>query len=425
MKKAFIFFMLIGLPLWSLAQGNTQEYVKKVLETTEVELLYSYYNQDGNNAAVTGGEGTEKLSDMTPTIIVSIPFGESDVLTVDGGISAYTSASSSNINPFDGNAPASPWIASSGPSRSDVLSYFHPTYSHSSRDRNEILSVNAAVSSEFDYFSLGFGAGYTHLLNDKNTEMSIKGQVFLDTYKPQYPYELREGFFDNRIRGNGTYTPLFTPFTQLKRNSYSLSLNFSQIVTKKFQFSLSLDAVFQEGLLATPHQRVYLSDREDFFIEDFQLADNSERLPFYRFKLPVGGRVSYYINEILSLRGYARYYYDNWGVTSYTGNIEIPIKISDKFTVYPIYRYYVQTASYYFYPKEVALSTDRYYTSDYDLSSFDANQYGIGISYKDIFAQSKIWRFGLKSINLRVNHYERSTGLRSNIAALGFKFIMD
>lgn len=425
MKKFLVIIGLICLPIFGVAQGNTQEYVKKVLETTEVELLYSYYNQDGNNAAVTGGEGTEKLTDMTPTIIVSIPFGENDVLTVDAGISAYTSASSSNINPFDGNAPASPWVESSGPSRSDVLSYFHPSYSHSSTDRNEIMSVNAAVSSEYDYFSVGFGAGYTRLLNEKNTELGISGQVFLDTYRPQYPIELREGFFDDRITGNGTYNPLFTPFKQLNRNSYSLSLNFSQIVTKKFQFSLSFDVVFQEGLLSTPHQRVYLSDRDDFFIEDFQLADNAERLPFYRFKLPIGGRLSYYINEMLSLRGYARYYYDNWGVTSYTGNIEIPIKISDKFTVYPMYRYYTQTASYYFYAKEVAVATDRYYTSDYDLSSFDANQFGVGISYKDIFAESKIWRFGLKSINLRLNHYERSTGLKANIGALGFKFVMD
>ncbi len=425
MKRHLIKLIVFCLPFLGFTQGNTQEYVKKVLETPEVELLYSYYNQDGDNAAVTGGEGTEKLSDMTPTIIVSIPFGENDVLTVDAGLSAYTSASSSNINPFDGSATASPWVESSGPSRSDVLSYFHPTYSHSSVDRNEIVSGNVSVSNEYDYSSFGFGGGYTRLFNEKNSEIGISAQVFLDNYRPQYPIELREGFFDNRITGNGTYTPISNYFTQLKRNTYSFSFNFSQIITKKLQLSLSLDGVFQEGLLSTPHQRVYFADRSDFFIEDFQLADDVERLPFYRFKLPIGGRLSYYINEIFALRAYARYYYDNWGITSYTGNIEVPIKISEKFTVFPMYRYYTQTASDYFYPKEVALSTNRYYTSDYDLSSFNANQYGFGISYKDIFAQSKIWKLGLKSINFRFNHYQRSTGLKANIAALGFKFIVE
>ncbi len=424
MKKIIAVGLLSLFPWNGFSQGTNQEYVKKVLESTEMELLYSYYTQDGNNAAVTGGEGTEKLTDMAPTIVVSIPFGDNDILAIDGGVSAYTSASSSNINPFDGNGVASPWVESSGASQSDMLSYFHPSYTHSSYNRNDIVSINAAVSSEFDYFSVGFGGGYTHLFNEKNTEFGIKGQVFMDTYKPQYPYELREGFFDDRITGNGTYNPKFSEFNQLKRNSYSVSFNFSHILTKRFQASLSLDLVLQEGLLSTPHQRVYFRDRADFFIEDFQLADDVEKLPFYRFKLPIGGRLSYALNDMITLRTYFRYYYDNWGVTSYTGSIEVPLKISDKFTVYPMYRYYIQTASYYFSPKEGALSTDRYYTSDYDVSSFDANQYGIGVTYKDIFAQSKIWKFGLKSVNLRINRYERSTGLYANIGELGFKFIL-
>src|SRR5690606_6947154 len=127
----------------------------------------------------------EKLTDMTPTIIVSIPIGEDNVLSLDAGISAYTSASSSNINPFDGNNTASPWVESSGASRSDVLTYFHPTFTHSSKDRNHILSGNIAVSAEYDYFSIGFGGGYTHLMNEKNTELGINGQVYLDTYSPQ------------------------------------------------------------------------------------------------------------------------------------------------------------------------------------------------------------------------------------------------
>lgn len=425
MKKIPVFSILVLTSCSVFSQGNTQEYVKKVLETTEVELLYSYYSQIGDNAAVTGGEGTEELWDMTPTIIVSIPMGENGVLTVDGGISAYSSASSSNVNPFDGDGPASPWVESSGPSKSDVLSYFHPSYSHSSIDRNDIVSVNAAVSSEYDYFSIGFGAGYTRLFNEKNTELSIKGQVFLDSYRPQYPLELREGFFDNSIRGNGTYNPNFTELPGKKRNSYSLSLNFSQIFTKRLQASLSVDAIMQEGLLSTPHQRVYFADKEDFFIDNFQLADDVERLPFYRFKLPIGARLSYFASEWLTFRGYFRYYYDNWGVTSYTGNVELPIKLSEKFTVAPMYRYYVQTASYYFNPKDVGLSTEPYYTSDYDLSSFDAHQYGIGITYKDIFAKARLWKFGLKSISLRANHYERNNGLKADIISLGFKFIVD
>jgi len=197
--------------------GFSQEdtsYKKRVLEASEIELLFSYYGQDGRNAAVTGGEGTEELTDATSSIVVRIPLGEDDLLTVDAGISAYTSASSSNVNPFDGDVTrnTSPFSASSGASRQDVLAYFSPTYSHSSDNRNSVVRVKAYVSSEYDYFSVGFGGGYTRLFNEKNTQLSVDAQVYFDKWNPRYPIELRNGFFDSRITGNGTYAPNFTPF---------------------------------------------------------------------------------------------------------------------------------------------------------------------------------------------------------------------
>jgi hypothetical protein len=41
-----------------------------------------------------------KLSDIASNV-VAVPLNDDDVLTFDVGISAYTSASSSNINPYD------------------------------------------------------------------------------------------------------------------------------------------------------------------------------------------------------------------------------------------------------------------------------------------------------------------------------------
>jgi len=104
-------------------------------------------------------------------------------------------------------------------------------------------------------------------------------------------------------------------------------------------------------------------------------------------------------------------------------NLEVPIKLSDKFTLYPSYRYYTQSAADYFYPKDVALSSFDFYTSDYDLSSYNANQYGMGIRYKDIFTKSKILNFGLKTLDLRVNKYDRSDGLNAFIVSLGTTFV--
>ncbi|CAH8282083.1 uncharacterized protein DUF3570 [Mariniflexile fucanivorans] len=473
-----LFFVAIGFA----QETNQTAYKKRVLETAEVDFLTSYYTQQGDNASVTGGIGTEKLSDFTPTIVISIPLNADDVLTIDAGISTYTSASSSNLNPFDisgasrggddddddddddhggnnaGNVIGSPWVASSGASRQDTWGNLNIDYSHSSDDRNTVWNADVSLATEYDYFSLGFGGGLVKQFNEKNTTLGISTKIYLDQWMPKYPTELdsyvevngnlNQGFFEGItiLDQNGDASTNWRPVSGFglidnkSRNSYSLSFSFSQILNKNSQFSLFFDLVQQKGWLANPMQRVYFADVNNYYIGNaesidnytslsnrdvFQLADDIERLPNTRFKVPIGIRFHYYLNEILSLRTYYRYYFDDWGIRSNTASVELPIKVSQKFTLYPSYRYYNQTAADYFAPFEENLSTSAYYTSDYDLSEFSANQFGFGISYTDIFSNAHVWKFGLKSIDLKYNNYKRNSGLKANIISAGFKFVME
>ncbi|MEP2937725.1 MAG: DUF3570 domain-containing protein [Gilvibacter sp.] len=476
-----ICFILCVPTCFSQTKDTVVSYKKRVLETVEVDVLSSYYKQTGSNAAVTGGIGNEELTDITPTIVVSLPLNADDVLTVDFGISAYTSASSSNLDPFDAsgasagfdnddndddgqngqsnsNITGSPWVASSGASRQDVWGNLSVSYAHNSDDRNKIWSAHGSVSTEYDYFSVGFGGSYSRLFNQKNTEIGISGQVYLDKWLPRYPTELdsylevngdlNQGFFqgvtilDQNGQASSGWSPIdgFALIQDKSRNTFSASLSFSQILSKNAQFSLFLDVVQQKGWLGNPMQRVYFADRANYFIGNansipnytspdntdvFQLADDIERLPISRFKIPIGARFNYYLNETFVLRTYYRYYTDNWGIKSHTASLEVPIKVSGKFTLYPNYRFYTQTAANYFAPFEQNVSTQEYYTSDFDLSKFEAHQYGFGVGYTDIFTSFKIFKFGLKSINLRYNHYNRSTGLNANIISGAFKFMLD
>lgn len=426
-----------------VAQAQTndsvQAYKKRVLESVEIDFLTSYYMQNGDNAAVSGGIGSEKLSDAAGAIEISIPLNDDDVLTIDASVSAYTSASSSNINPFDGKRnTADPFTASSGASRSDIWSSYSASYEHSSDDRNNIWSAKGVVSTEFDYFSVGAGGSYARLFNEKNTELGVSANVFLDTWSLIYPVELRKagmGEYDDdntpfnidnyTITGNQNYNPSFVPFDKKGRNSYSLGFIASQIMSKKLQGSMAFDFVKQEGLLSTPFQRVYFGDKEDSFIYNFQLADDVERLPGSRLKIAFGGRLNCYINEMFVVRTFYRYYSDNWGIYSHTASIELPVKISDKFTLYPSYRFYNQTASKYFAPYNQNLSTNLYYTSDYDLSEYNANQYGVGIAYTDLLTRYHIWKFALKNADLKYNHYTRNSSFRAEIVTGSVKFIFD
>ncbi|MEH6679250.1 MAG: DUF3570 domain-containing protein [Sediminicola sp.] len=430
----FVFFIILLFSIIGGAQSQ-DAYQKRVLETTEVDLLSSYYSQDGDNAAVSGGLGSEELTDATAGIIVSIPLNADDILTIDTGISAYTSASSSNVDPFDGNDPADPFIASSGASSNDLWANMTGSYSHSSDDRNDIWSAKLSVSSEYDYFSVGFGGSYAKLFNDRNTEVSLNGNVYLDSWKIIYPMELRpfvdgadglnNGFFiQNTITGNTDYAPSFSELDKQNRNSYSLGAGFSQILSENVQASLSLDYVQQQGLLSTPFQRVYFNDVDPSFIDGFRLADDVERLPSSRSKIALGGRLNYFINASLTLRSYYRYYVDDWGITSHTASLEIPVKIGDLFTLYPSYRYYRQTAADQFAQFGEHLSSSEFHTSDYDLSAYSADQFGFGIRYTDILTRSQLWKLGLKAIDLKFNHYKRNTGLQATMVTASFTFLV-
>ncbi len=406
----FVSLLAFGVSIKSIAQESI-EYKKRVLDQMEIKVLSSYYSQDGDNAAVTGGRGTEELTDLAPIINVAIPLNDDDVLIIDASVSAYTSASSSNIDPFDGDQPADPFLTSTGASRQDVWSSLTVDYSHSSDDRNKIWSAHTSFAAEYDYTSIGFGGSYTRLFNQKNTELQVKANVFLDFWNPQYPIEFRDGFNPNDFEFTGTniYAPNFEKFGDTNRNTFNLGLNFSQILSKSIQTAFISDVVLQNGLLSTPHQRVMFADIEDTVVEDFTLGNDVEKLPDSRLKIALANRTNFYLTENFILRSYYRFYTDDWGVDSHTFELELPIKLSMKYTLYPSYRYYTQTGADYFNGFNQALSTDEFYTSDFDLAEYDAHQYGMGFKYYDPLNKFRIGGFGLKSINLEFNQYSRTS----------------
>ncbi|WP_426091173.1 DUF3570 domain-containing protein [Flavobacterium sp. DSR3-2] len=478
--KILSLFILITATAFSQENSKEPVFKKRVLESTEVDFLASYYNQDGSKSAVSGGIGSEKLTDVASNIVVAMPLNDDDVLTIDLGISAYSSASSSNINPFNSTGASggaekgdngkitgnkavasgpygTPWQASSGASKSDQLVSVTANYSHSSDSRNFIWNADVSFSNEYDYTSVGFGGGIASLFNEKNTELSLKVNAYLDQWRPIYPTELHEyskygsnflnqGYFsgisvlDQNGESTTNYLPsAFQTVNAVNRNSFSASLGLSQVLTKKLQVSVFFDVLQQQGLLSSPYHRIYFADKANFYIGQpeyisnyestsnagvYKLADDIERLPDSRFKIPVGARLNYYFSDRFILRTYYRFYSDNWDIQSHTASFELPVKVSDKFTVFPMYRYYTQMASKYFAPYETHLSTEKFYTSDADLATFDANQYGFGVNYTDIFTAGKIWKFGLKNIDFRFNHYKRSDNLNANIATIAFKFVM-
>ena len=495
--KQFIGCLLLSLftsSLWAQNDSIPKPFKKKVLEKTQIDMLMSYYGQEGQHAAVTGGIGNEQLKDINPAIVVRMPMSEDGVLSVDLSFSHYTSASSSNGNPFNTGASTggyaedddddydddyddddddddsygygatsdptgTPWEASTGASRKDVLTALSVGYAHSSDDRNRIWNIGLSGSFEYDYESIGFSGGHSWLFFDQNTELGLSGQVLFDRWKPVIPTEIHEfqkfgsnflnhpnSYFNNVIvldeQGyrRTDYAPTnFRDFTTTHRNSYSFSVFFSQIITRKWQMALFADFVLQQGVLANPLQRVYFGDRQDYYIgiasqiptytdpnnrDVFHLADDIERLPSRRTKTPMGLRVNGYLSDAVVFRSYYRYYTDSWDIHGHTFQTELPIKLNYQWKITPTFRWYSQTAARYFRPYNQHLSTQDYYTSDYDLSAFDSQQWGMGLTYYDLYTKLKWSGFGLKYADLRGQIYRRSDGLQAFIISGGLKIEM-
>jgi hypothetical protein len=397
MKKICLSVVGIFLMLFtSIAQTtpkDTTQYKSRKLTFEEANLVTSYYRQDGNNSAVTGGIGTEKLTDFSGTFDIKLTrwdkLDRKHNFDIEAGIDHYTSASSDKINPQ----------TISSASHADTRIYPSINWSMENQKKGSTIGAGLSFSTEFDYQSVGVNVNFAKKTKDHNGEFSAKLQAYIDQLKYILPIELRPGGGSD----NDNYT-------NKARNSFSGSLSYSQIINQRLQIMFLADIVYQQGYLGLPFHRVYLNDN----------TVHVENLPGTRMKIPLGIRANYFIGDKVILRTFYRYYHDDWGLNAHTLNLEAAVKITPFFSITPFYRYYSQSAVDFFAPYKVHIATDQYYTSNYDLSRFNSNFYGAGfriIPPKGVFGMQH-WNM----LELRYGHYTRTNGMKSDIISLNVKF---
>jgi hypothetical protein len=392
---------------------DTTGYKVRKLKVDEVNLVSAIYQQDGNNSAVTGGIGTEKLTDFANTLDLQLSSytkkGNKNTYLFELGIDHYTSASSDKIDP----------LSISSASRQDTRIYPSLNWTHSNEKTGNAFGLTGSYSHEFDYQSFGGGINLTRVSKDKNTQFDFKAQAFLDTWKVILPVELRPAGYgsgsDKDARGGGSvdYKP---------RNSFSTSFSLSQVISTRLQGAFIIEPSYQKGLLATEYQRVYFNSNFATGVGPTNsiLNERIESLPGSRYKLPIALRLNYFLDDHFIIRTFYRYYMDNWGIRAHTAEIELPVKLTSFVSVSPYYRYNTQQGTRYFAAYGQHSPTETYYTSDYDLSKMHSNFVGVNLRLappNGVFG----WQ-GLNTLELRAGHYMRSTGLNSNILTLALKF---
>jgi hypothetical protein len=392
LKKRYVIISLLAAFLSAKGQTPDSSYVKKKLTTKDVSVMMSFYTQDNDHSAVTGGIGTENLQVFALGVTYDWKKDSVRNFQWDIGVDIISSASTDKID----------FVVSSA-SKDDARTHIGLGYGKFLKN-NFTGAVNGMLSVESDYTSANLGLQLGHVSDDKMREWSINIQTFFDDLrwgrlengKPQkliYPQELRSVKW----------------FKIHNRNSYNVEFGWYQTINKRTALGFSPGIVFQKGLLSTPFHRVYFTDK----------SLRVEKFPEQRWKFPMNIQLNTFLGTRFILRSSYRYYYDDFGITAHTISAELPYKISPVWTLLPSLRYYTQSASSYFKPYKEHDASEEFYTSDYDLSEFDSWRAGFGFRYAPYSISG---RTTFRELEFRYSWYKRSDGLLAHMMTLFIQY---
>jgi hypothetical protein len=391
MKKRYLIIGSLAFMQFMANAKTSGDSTKYKPNKTEIELVYNHYIQDGNKSAVTGGIGTEQLTVYGPALNLENSFGK-NTLTFNLGADIISSASLDNID-----------FVKSSASKVSRRGYLIGNYSRQFEKQNLNINGGLGLSIESAYFSVSSNLGFTKSDKDKLRTYSAQLLIFNDDlrwgrlsaqyWRPVkliYPVEIR-------------YKEWYDVF---KRNSYNLKLGLTQIVNTRNTFAIFPEFSYQQGLLATPYHRIYFSDG----------TEAVEQLPKERYKGALALRLNTFVGGNVIFKNTIDDYTDNFGIEAFSFENETALKLKHFLTLLPNFRIYTQKGSRYFAPYKEHKTTETYYTSDYDLSSFQTYNIGIGFKYSPQEYLTK--RFLFNDLIIRYNYLHRTNNLNAHIISL-------
>ncbi|MFH1120831.1 MAG: DUF3570 domain-containing protein [Bacteroidota bacterium] len=361
---------------------------------TEIEMVYNHYLQNGNNSAVTGGTGTERLIIYGPALSAKHSFGK-NIVNLNLGTDVISSASTDKID----------FVVSSA-SVLDARYYLDGNFDRHFDKSRINLQGGVGLSAESDYFSFSYNLGITKKSSNDQQTLSAAIRIFnddlrwgrlsSDNHKPVgliYPQELR-------------YKEWYTDY---RRNSYNIRFGFVRILNKRNTLGVFPEFAWQKGLLATPFHRVYFNDE----------SLGVEQLPDRRIKGSIALKLNSFPGGRVIIKNSINAYTDNFGIHSLSFENETPVKIRPFLILMPNFRIYSQQGSSYFARYKEHRPNVRYYSSDYDLSSFQTFQIGMGFKY----SPQKYTQRGrmFNSLIFRYNYFHRTNNLNAHIFSVIFQ----
>lgn len=273
------------------------------------------------------------------------------------------------------------------------------TWTSRDSERNE-LSIGLNYSKESDFLSYGANASYL-LYADSRRNRSYS-----------YGISLLKNDIDR-------YRALYRGVYQDDSTMTSLDVGLSQILSPNSFFTANLYFNIDSGYLSNHYLTVLreIDVNKDGSIQNDEVFLAEDLRPDSR---KGGGLTLSYVTSLtnsgaenpVALHSGYRFYRDDWKIQSHTLELEINAELTQQLSALVKFRWYDQSAASFYRGGSNQQARFNYYeyaSSDERLGAFDAQTYGVGLSYKlstDLL------------LDLQLEHYEQSNGF-SALSSMG------
>lgn len=331
-----------------IAQASAQE-------NDQLSYTTYYFNDSNDNSVITTSFSLAKKIISGTALLLDIELDKVSLPPVDGSTGASRPSRSRNET-FEKN-------------RGQIIIGLEQ-----SLGATTALAINAYRSQELDYISNALVVTVSKELFQRNTTISIKGQINGDQVG-----ELTDG----------------GEILNKEKTTVTGAFNLTQVLSKNAVLNLSYDYMKMDGFLSDPYRKVtvFNNGRDSLYKENH---------PDSRLRHAITARVSQFIEPVkASVIADYRYYFDAWDVKSHTIDFRLNKYVFNDLILGFNYRYYVQSEAEFYKEKYefINISDSDYYTADYKLQPFLSGTFGL--NFKLLFRrwakENPEWEFLEKS----------------------------
>src|SRR6185312_15945305 len=160
---------------------DSTHYNPRKLTLDEINFVSSYYSQTGDHSPVTGGIGSEKVTDIANDLDLNFVWRNQkqnkNTLAVGLGFDYHTAASQAYVSKTGASSP------------SGTRLYPSIDWTVENAKTENTFGIGAYYSNEYNYKSLGGDVHYSAKTDNKNGEFSVKLQGHFDHVTLIYPSE--------------------------------------------------------------------------------------------------------------------------------------------------------------------------------------------------------------------------------------------